>query len=176
MNQNKKFTAEKLIIALILSKQSLAEELFTRLKKEWGSIDNQSEIFSYDFTSYYEKEMGATLYRQIISFKALTDPEKLPEIKLKAIELEQAFRKEKARQVNIDPGLLSRNRLILASTKESGHRIPLRKGIYAEVSLIYHHQQFHPLPWTYPDYQSLPFLQFLGQCREIYKKNLKQMA
>ena len=45
------------------------------------------------------------------------------------------------RPVNIDPGYINESRLILASTKDFSHRIYLRDGIYAEVTLNYRKRQ-----------------------------------
>ena len=39
------------------------------------------------------------------------------------------------RAVNVDPGYVDGARLVLASTKDHAHRIWLRDGIYAEVTL-----------------------------------------
>ncbi len=64
--------------------------------------------------------------------------------------IEDAFREGGDRTLNLDPGLLSLSRFALATTKDGSHRIPLRDGIYAEVTLVYERGGFHPLPWTVP--------------------------
>ena len=50
------------------------------------------------------------------------------------------------RRVNIDRGFLSLSRLILATTKDNAHRIPLEKGIYGEITLLYQKQAFQEMP------------------------------
>jgi hypothetical protein len=58
------------------------------------------------------------------------------------------------RRINIDPGLLSMENLVLATGKNFTHRIYLQKGIFAEVTLLFQKGKFVTLPWTYPDYAS----------------------
>jgi len=62
----------------------------------------------------------------------------------------------------------------LASTKDHAHRIYLSDGIFAETTLMYTQKQWKPLPWTYPDYQSADYQQFLTQCRDSLYCKRKQ--
>ena len=78
--------------------------------------------------------------------------------------------------MNLDPGLLSLGKLILASTKDNAQRIPLRDGIYAEVTLIYREKSYRPLPWTYPDYRSPEYLEILHALREELREKLQGEA
>jgi hypothetical protein len=81
--------------------------------------------------------------------------------------MEKRFRgPDHKRRVNLDPGLLSLYNLVLASTKSFAHRIYLRDGIYAEVTLLYQAGKFSPLAWTYPDYQTDVCQEFLLRCRK----------
>jgi hypothetical protein len=61
--------------------------------------------------------------------------------------------------------LLSVERLILATGKNYTHRVYLRAGIYADLTLIYQGGAFQALPWTYPDYQDPALLHFLRVLR-----------
>ncbi len=65
------------------------------------------------------------------------------------------------RQVNLDPGILSEERLILATGKNYTHRIYLRNGIYGDLTLIYGKGSYRTLPWTYPDYSDPRLIHFL---------------
>jgi hypothetical protein len=56
--------------------------------------------------------------------------------------------------------------LVLASTKDHAHRLYLRDGIYAEVTLAYRAKRWQPLEWTYPDFRRDDFQQFFTACRE----------
>jgi len=90
--------------------------------------------------------------------------------------LEGEYAKDGRRRVNIDPGYLLLERLVLASGKNFSHRIYLDNGIYADLTLIYQHGGFQKLPWTYPDYADQPMLAFLQQVRRKYALDLKQAA
>jgi hypothetical protein len=77
--------------------------------------------------------------------------------------------------LNLDPGLLSLGKFMLATTKDQAHRIYLRDGIFAEVTLHYHAGAFEAWPWTYADYQ-LPFVrEFLGCARDYYRRRLPEI-
>ncbi|MBW1723631.1 MAG: DUF4416 family protein [Deltaproteobacteria bacterium] len=58
--------------------------------------------------------------------------------------------------------------MILASTKNFSHRIYLKDGIWAELTLSYANGTFVTHPWTYPDYQTEFAYKFLRQARETY--------
>ena len=118
--------------------------------------------------------MGKGIERWFYSFEKLVSPEELSRIKIRTNELEERHAVEGLRKVNYDPGLLDLNRLILATTKNVGHRIPLTDGIYAEVTLLYMKKAFHALPWTYPDYQSPEYIEILKEIRTLYRLKLKQ--
>lgn len=125
----------------------------TALCTRFGQLDFLSEAHMFTYTSYYDKEMGEGIHRQVCSFAELVRPEALADIKQFTNKLESQFLSGGRRQVNIDPGLLSEERLVLATGKNFTHRIYLRDGIYADLTLIYTKGGYKPLPWTYPDYQ-----------------------
>ena len=45
------------------------------------------------------------------------------------------------RKVNIDPCLISHGKFIMATTKGASFRVPIRDGIYADLSLVYSNGQ-----------------------------------
>lgn len=75
-------------------------------------------------------------------------------------------RHAESRPLNLDPGYLTPAKLVLASTKDHAHRIYLRDGIFAEVTLVYRKGKWQPLEWTYPDYRRDDYQQFFTRCRE----------
>ena len=76
------------------------------------------------------------------------------------------------RPINIDPGYISMTKLVLASTKNREHRLYLRDGIYAEVTLAFRDQRWQPMSWTYADYQRADVLEFLAQGRQWFTKQV----
>lgn len=169
----KEFEKEKLIIGILTSQPQRETHLNELLEKAFGPVDFISSKEGFNFSSYYYKEMGAPLIRYFVSFERLVDPTLLAEIKNKTNELERALSEDGKRRFNLDPGLLALSRFILASTKNSSHRIPLKDGIYAEVELVFERGTFRPVEWTYPDYRSEFYISVLNTIRKIYKKNLQ---
>ncbi len=162
----------KLIIGEIFSEEEVLEEVEKELIKNFGEIEFISEAIPFDFTDYYEEEMGKNLKRRWLSFKNTINPEKLPEIKIKTNQIEEKFVNIsidtglKRRKVNLDPGYVTCSSLVLASTKNYSHRIYLSKGIYSELTLIYKHGKFHHLEWTYPDYKKNIAIDFFKKVRD----------
>ena len=166
----------KLFVGILSSDNTLLEEVEYLLAKRLGKVDIKSEIFPFDFTDYYKKEMGTNISRQFLCFKELINPEELSDIKIWTNELEneiKCYRKsDVARPINLDPGYLTHCNLILASAKDYYHRIHLQNGIYAEVTLFYQHEVFKNLPWTYPDFQTEEYKNFFLKVRTLYAKDI----
>jgi hypothetical protein len=173
MGTAREFQAEKLVVPVLISCREHKEALLKELSAAFGPRDFLSEELDFNFSSYYDKEMGKPIRRFFVSFRDLIDPGCLAEVKLRTGIVEQRFRRDGNRCINLDPGCLSLSRLVLASTKDSSHRIPLRSGIYAEITLMYEHGRFRPLEWTYPDYRSPAYLRILGEIRTLYKQQLR---
>lgn len=167
------FTPEKLVMCTLLSGEDLFSPVKEAIEKPFGPIDYQSPLIPFDFTDYYAEEMGKSLKRCFFSFKTLVDPATLAWIKTQTNAMEESFAVDEKRRVNLDPGLLALSRFVLATTKESGHRLALRDGIWAEVTLLYRKKDFQPLPWTYPDYATRTYRDILLEIRALYKDQLK---
>jgi hypothetical protein len=169
----KKALPVKLIVGLIFPKEALLEKAELILSKKFGTIDFKSQILPFEHTDYYWAELGRPLKRKFLSFARLILPENLPEIKLYTKRVEHALSIRNSRQINIDPGYLSLSKLVLATTKDYTHRIYLRRGIYAEVTLFYRKGSFSPWEWTYPDYKSADYIDIFNRIRNLYKSQLE---
>jgi hypothetical protein len=174
MGEPKTFTREKLVCGILLGGESSRDSVVSELETAFGTVDFASELFPFTFTDYYTREMGEGIQRCFVSFKDLIDPSTLAEVKMTSNRIEQRFLSGGKRQVNLDPGILNLARLVLASTKDAPQRIPLRRGIYAEVTLVYRQKNFHALEWTYPDYRSERYKQILKEIRGLYRQQLRQ--
>ncbi|MEW6088149.1 MAG: DUF4416 family protein [bacterium] len=162
----------KLITAIYTNQINLFTVIEEKLAGKFGDIDSKSEIFDFNYTDYYEKEMGKDLKKRFISFEKLIEPPELADIKIFTNHVESQYLKDNKRRVNIDPGYLTLAKLVLASTKDYSHRIYLKSGIYAEVTLFYQDNEFRCLPWTYPDYKSEFGLSFFKKARSVYHKQI----
>ncbi len=167
----------KLFVSLIAS----GEDVFVRgtedLHSAFGEMDFMSDRLPFDLTDYYAKEMGDGLFRHFIAFKKLIPMATLPDIKRATNALEQRHATPHgSRRINVDPGYLCLEHVILATTKGYTHRPYLRDGIYADLTLIYRNKSYQALEWTYPDYRQAEIISFFNQLRKRYVEDLKRGA
>jgi hypothetical protein len=163
----------KLVISLIASDDLLLHKVMEVLVRGFGEIDFTSDMLPFNLTDYYTEEMGERLIRRFITFHPLIPRESLVGIKRETNEIEETYSVEGKRRINIDPGYISAEHLILATTKGYTHRPYLGEGIYADLTLIYKRGAFQPLEWTYPDYASPKMRELLTHLRKRYIRDLK---
>ena len=106
--------------------------------------------------------------RRIYSFKKTVDASRQAEIKELTNEFERILSVDGNRKINLDPGFINPGRLMLATTKKAGFRIPLSDGIYTELTLFWARGEWHKFPWSYRDYQSERVQKFLTETRKRY--------
>jgi hypothetical protein len=164
----------KLVVGIITGDRALFEPISRELAGVYGPVDIVSDWMPFDYTDYYEREMGSTLQRRMMTFKQLIRQEDLKDIKLATNRIEQDYVNDGRRRANIDPGYLLHERFVLASGKNFSHRIYIGDGIYADLTLIYQRGEFVALPWTYPDYADHPMLALLTRIRNKYSMDLKR--
>jgi hypothetical protein len=167
------FAPEQLVVAVLSTRPDRLAEARETLEERYGPVVFASDPVPWGFTAYYDREMGPGIVRLFWAFDRLVDPAGLPSIKLTTNRIEDAFREDGSRKLNLDPGLLSLSRFVLATTKDGAHRIPLSDGIYAEVTLVFERGEFRPLPWTYPDYRSEGVRAMLKAIRDGYRDRLR---
>ena len=168
----------KYFVGLLSSDIAVLNSVETDLTAILGDIDARSEILPWNVSRFYENEMGVGLLRRFVSFCQLVSPGNLAEIKLETQTVERRYRSSRpertGRRVNIDPGYLEAGKVVLASTKNAGHRIYLKSGIYGEATLLYYNGAFQACPHTYPDYLWAETLPFLTSVRLIYLEQLRK--
>jgi len=165
----------KLITSILGADTQATDTVIELLRNKFGKTDYVSDALKFDFTDYYEPEMGGGLQRRLISFAKLIMPDGLPEVKLATNKLEEDFAGHNGkRSLNIDPGYIALCHLILATGKGFAHRPYLRAGIYADLTLVYRAGRFQTLEWTFPDYGSEEMLNILTMLRERYFEQLKK--
>lgn len=169
MGETTKPKPVKLICGMISPKETLFAEAGKGMEDKFGEIDFESHILPFTQTKYYQKELGAVLKRKFISFKDLIDPGDLAAVKLFTNKLEkEKFSRWQKREINLDPGYISAAKLVLATTKNYQHRIYLKSGIYAEVTLRFAGKTFAPYEWTYPDYRTKEYIEIFNGIRYLY--------
>ena len=156
----------KRITGILFPNDELLAWSIERLTEIWGVPELVSSPVPFDKTDYY-REIAPELSRVFVCFPGMVNPEGLADWKHQAIALEAQSR-QPVRAVNIDPGYVDGARLILASTKDHAHRIYLRDGIFAEVTMRYRFGKWQSFDYTFPDFASGVYDEFLSGARRLW--------
>lgn len=131
------------------------------LASRFGSILHSGEPYEFDHTDYYADEMGESLVRHWQVFADLVPLAEIVERKRTTMRLEEQLGLgglgegiDPDRWLNLDPGYVTGAKFVLASRKNHSHRIYLRQGVFAELTLRYQNGEWTTLPWTFPDLQN----------------------
>jgi len=168
------------------------------LEELLGPIALESPLYPFDSTTYYAATMGPNLQRKFFVFERLADAGSLPAWKLATNALEAqlcehlraaalplspspsregvgggAERDIPARPINLDAGYLTGAKLVLASTKDFAHRLYLRDGIFAEITLSFRGDAWASHQFTFPDFKSGIYDGFLRQARDQHLRQIK---
>lgn len=169
MGQIHKPAHVKLFCGILAPKEHVIKMVNEELSGLFGPIDAESEIIPFNFTTYYEDDMGGNLLRSFVSFANFVDPANLAQIKIQTNEIENKLSlNAPKRRVNIDPGYITAAKLVLATTKNFAHRIYIGQGIYAEITLNFRKDGLKSFEWTYPDYRSGKYDAFFIKIRQHY--------
>jgi hypothetical protein len=155
----------RLLFSVIFRENEDFETSLRRISERLGDVARTSGPFPFDRTDYYEREMGAPLYRRFVLMTDAVSRDELPMAKLAAEEIEKELSVHGKRTVNVDPGLLADENFVLATGKNYSHRIYLRDGVFADLTLVFQKGEYRPLPWTYPDYASAKIRAYLTGLR-----------
>jgi len=156
-----------LFVGTLFSNEDYYIEARQSLERIFGEIIMESPAMRWDFSDYYRDELGEPIYRRFIFLKNLIEPENLSTIKLITNEIEKNLSIGEKRNINLDPGYMTPAKIILASTKDYSHRIYLKDGIYAEVTLIFKNGRFIPHINTYKDYKDERYLRIFMMARKL---------
>lgn len=166
----------KFFAGLFYSDKNVLGKAIALMKKKYGDIDFTSEEIDFDFTDYYEPEMGKSLKKVFISFKKLIDREKVVEAKIFTNKIEDKFSgkgEKNCRTINIDPGYITLHNVLLPSAKERPHKVYIGKGLFGDIVLMYYNGKFEDSKHTFPDYRTEKVKAIMAQIRELYKKELR---
>jgi len=162
----------KLIIGFLFVHERELVKAKEVLQSKFGDIDKESPIFSFDYTTYYNKEMGENICRQYVSFSKPVYADDTADIKIFTNLLEEKLSLKGKRKINIDPGYVDYSKLILSTTKDATYRVYLKYGIYAQATLFYKDKTFTPWEWTYADYKSEIAIKFFNEVRDCYSEGM----
>lgn len=174
MSKLKEPNKVKLFTGLIYKPGSAMNDLILKLEEKLGKTEFVSEEIPFEHSTYYYKEMGGGLKRQLLTFRALIKRTDIVEIKTFTNSLEEVFSYEGKRTINIDPGYIAQEHLILATGKGFSHRPYLGNRVYADLTLIYKANEYRTLEWTYPDYGNKEMRTLFKALRAGYVKQLEK--
>ncbi|HEB29482.1 MAG TPA: DUF4416 family protein [Spirochaetes bacterium] len=165
-----------LFTSLLYNKTVEPENVFEVLEKEFGSIILTSTPFVFKETDYYKNEMGPDLTRVFAAFDYFIEGDRIADIKIKTNRIEDTiFSAKRNRTVNIDPGYVTNAKVVLATTKNFQHRIYMKKGIFAEITLRYRGKSYEPWEWTFKDYRLKESIDFFNNLRAVYRAKVNEL-
>ncbi len=167
----------KFFAAVLYSDKQQLEQARESLRKIHGEEDYVSKPVAFDHTDFYQEEMGGPLERIFISYRKLVEPDALVGAKLSAEKIERELAgAQGGRTVNIDPGLLDYQKVVLASFKFGGQKIYLGSGVWADLTLYYRKGGWSVFEWTFPDFKAGRYNSTLLEIRSLFKQQRKQQV
>lgn len=155
----------KLIMGLMYSDKRLLEKVQDELTDKFGQAEAEM-VYDFNFTKYYEQEMGKNLKKKLLAFKSPIKKEQLAGIKVYTTKLENKHKKNDKRSINIDPGYLSKKEFILTSFKKSPYKKSLGKKVYAHLTLKFEDDRCVTNYRTFPDFKTNKIQRFLLKIRK----------
>ena len=160
----------KLFAGILYSDIQMLTKALELLQDKFGEMDYRSPSFDFNITDYYHKEMGSPIFRLFVSFEPLILPNAIARIKLDTNEIEERLSEGRGRKINLDPGYIDYDKVVLASAKYNGQKVYLDHGIWADLTLHYEKGQFDPYPWSFPDFKQGIYDTVFLEIRDRYKR------
>lgn len=119
--------------------------------------------------NYYSVEMGDEneLKRLFCVSRVPIQRESFVSQKIWAVEMEKSYSESDKRWINLDPGFITHENLILATGKGYSHRIYMGSGVWSDLEYIYVNEGYRPLQWTYYDYRHQEVVDFFTKIRGL---------
>lgn len=162
--------------AVITRHEAARQWALQRLNAMWGGVAITSSEIPFEAGGYYTPTMGKDLIKTLVAFDGFHDPGELAAWKLQTNTMESDYaassNHSETRPLNLDPGYMTQAKLVLATTKDRDHRIYLRDGMFAEVTLTYVGKQWNHHRWSYPTYRTEEVASFANACRQRLRQHL----
>lgn len=168
------------LVAMLAANPDHFQVARPHLEKLLGPVDLESPLFPFEKTEYYASSMGEGLKRKFFTFTAITDPAALADWKLATNALEEQLKPalqtdgRPERPINLDVGYITGAKLVLASTKDFAHRLYLKDGIFAEITMGFRGDSWVSHDFTFPDFKSGIYDDFLKKARDWHLRKVKQ--
>lgn len=131
----------------------------------------------FEAGGFYDAAMGTGLTKTLFAFGTYQEPGGLADWKRQTNQWESDYaslaRHAERRPINLDAGYLSQAKLVLATIKDRDHRIYLRDGVFAEVTLNYVGKKWIHHRWSYPSYRTSEVAEFADARRSELRAHLE---
>lgn len=161
----------KPIVGILTSRVDELKNVLDALSKNFGSADVIGKWKMFSHTNYYADEMGENLQRCFVSFENLVHPAEAVCFKPLASVVEDSYRCNGNRTVNIDAGYIDANKVVLVTGKGGGHKIALAKGIWADL-LLWYNKGWVAQPWAFPDFRDGSHFDTFQKMRRRFKEQV----
>lgn len=162
----------RLLVSVIYSSMDALADGLKALERKFGRVQFETVEIACSDQQMYREEMGDNLQRRLFSFERLYPRSALAEIKNTCHKVETTFADTVGdypfRTINVDPGLITPDNVVLASHREFNHRIYLRDGVFAQIELIWSNGRYTRLPWTNQDYCEGEAVEFFRRVRATF--------
>ena len=147
-----------------------------QIENQWGKIAAVSDEIPFEAGGFYLDSMGPNLTKTLVAVDAFADPAELADWKLQTNQWEAGYASLSdhgvTRPINLDAGYLSQAKLVLATIKDRDHRLYMRDGIFAEVTLNYVGKDWVHHRWSYPSYRTPEVAAFAMSNRDRLREHL----
>ena len=126
-----------LVTALMYNDIDIYNSVLEKLIDNFGEIEVISDEYLFSHSAYYKEEMGESLNKRFIVFKNMIERDYISDVKKITDSIEKEYSDENNnRKINIDPAILTLENFILVTNKNFTHRIYLKDGVFADLTLI----------------------------------------
>lgn len=165
------------LFAFFSNVPDLLEKASRLLEDKYGPWQVPPLDYPFTHSDYYTEEMGPGLVKRLCIGSRTVPREDLADLKAEGAALEQDFSRNgdlESRQVNIDPGYIALEHMVLFSWKPRAHKILVGGGVYGDLQLLWRRdaKSFEAMPWSFPDYASDPVRKYLSDVRDsLHRKS-----
>jgi hypothetical protein len=163
-------TPGRLIVSVVYGQIDALADCLRKLERTFGRVQFETEDIPFTGEFRHREEMGANLQRRFFSFEQMIDRDRITDTKKACRRIEQQFADQVDdfyfRAVNVDPGIMTPDNVLMVSYRETHYRIYLGRGVFGQLELVYSRGRFVALPWTNEDYCHENAVEFFNRVRE----------
>ena len=163
----------RLILSVVSSSIDALADSLQMLERRFGRIQYETAMIPCTDAERYREEMGDNPQRRFFSFENEVSRASLINTKKICDSIEPHFADRVDgflfRTININPGIVSEENLVMAGYRDCGHCVYLGDGVFGEIALIYSRNRFVRLPWTNPDFCTDEAIDFFCRVRDSFE-------